>query len=983
MKKAKTLATGKNSLLQKLIFNNSYCWVAALCAAGISLVIAFCFNMVPFGDITILRMDMYHQYCPLFAEFYDRVTGLRSFLYSWETGMGSAFLGNFYNYLCSPSAIFVLLFGHENVPEAIAAMIFSKAAFAAASFTYYLKKAYGKHDFSTAAFGILYCMCGWFIAYYWDVMWVDSMVFFPFVVLGIERIIKERKPLTYTVALFLTLLTNYYMGYMVCIFSVLYFFVCYFSNYDFNQKDGKEFYWLNGDGKRSVPLLQKLRHSLFLEGGFTFAGAALAAGALAAFALVPVYFVLKTSYATSDTFPSEWNSYFSVFDFLANHLPSLEPTIRSSGEDVLPNIFCGTATVMLVPLYLFTRSVPAREKVANVTLLAVFYASFSYNVLNFMWHGFHYPSDLPYRFSFMYCFILITMAFKAYIRLREFSGRQVLGTGVAVLFFVIFVQELGSKNVTDLTVILSAVFIVTFTLVLLSARNKKYQQSGVAVLLLCCVIGETVCCSTNHYDIDQPKTNYAGDYQDFVALKKAIDKQDNELFDRMELTYNRARMDPAWYNYNGISTFTSMAYESLSALEKSLGLAGNNVDSYTYHLQTPVYNMMHALKYVVNNDTTVVVENDYYTELATVGKFTAYENEYYLPLGFCVNEDITDWYSEGDNPFAVQSQWLELASGVPDVYGKMEIGNINYYNVNEITSGLSSGNIYFDKTNFGEEGEVTFMLSVEEVKHCYLYVKSSNFDSIQIRVHDETVTQYTDDPYIYDLGIVSPEQAVAVIITIGNDTDYGNMQFLPYTVDEDVLAAAYDALSQNTMAVTAFSDTHIKGNITVPEGSLIYTSIPYDEGWKVTLNGKQVSPENLIALGNGLLCIKAEPGAYEIEFRFTPKGLILGIGISAVTLLALAALFIFTRLLKKKKAAAAVSATVPVIYEAEEDIEEIAFSEPMPVNGEPVAAPDPAAFSADETETGQAVLNTEKTEKTEAAPTFNNTDSESGPSAEV
>ena len=111
------------------------------------------------------------------------------------------------------------------MPEAIASMIVAKAGLAAAAFTYYLKKSQGRHDFSSAAFGVLYAMCGYFIAYYWNVMWIDTMAYFPLVILGIENIINRRSPKLYIPMLAITLLTNYYMGYMVCIFSVLYFIV--------------------------------------------------------------------------------------------------------------------------------------------------------------------------------------------------------------------------------------------------------------------------------------------------------------------------------------------------------------------------------------------------------------------------------------------------------------------------------------------------------------------------------------------------------------------------------------------------------------------------------------------------------------------------------------------------------------------------------------------------------------------------------------
>ncbi|MBR2732592.1 MAG: YfhO family protein, partial [Clostridia bacterium] len=227
----------KRTLLRRLFYDQRFCWISALCTVGIMMLICYCYGLFPFGDSTILRMDLYHQYGPLFAELYDRVTGLKSLFYSWQTGLGSPFLGNYFNYLSSPSAIIILLLGHENMPESIAGMIIVKAALSACSFTYYLKRSQRRHDFTTAAFGILYAMCGYFVAYYWNVMWMDAMVYFPMVMLGIERIIHRRKPALYIAALALTLLSNYYMGYMTCVFSVIYYLIHYFTYYNVTTLD--------------------------------------------------------------------------------------------------------------------------------------------------------------------------------------------------------------------------------------------------------------------------------------------------------------------------------------------------------------------------------------------------------------------------------------------------------------------------------------------------------------------------------------------------------------------------------------------------------------------------------------------------------------------------------------------------------------------------------------------------------------------------
>ena len=189
----KKLKIDKKSV-KSFIDENIYIAVAFLCASALMLLTYYIFDIIPFGQSTVLRMDLFHQYGPLFAELYDRLTDFKNMLYSWNTGGGGSFLGNYYNYLSSPvGGLIVLLAGHENVPEAIGVMVLVKNALSASVFAYFLKKSFGRNDFSIAAFGLLYSFSAFFIAYYWNIMWIDAMYLLPLVVLGIQNIINKRK----------------------------------------------------------------------------------------------------------------------------------------------------------------------------------------------------------------------------------------------------------------------------------------------------------------------------------------------------------------------------------------------------------------------------------------------------------------------------------------------------------------------------------------------------------------------------------------------------------------------------------------------------------------------------------------------------------------------------------------------------------------------------------------------------------------------
>ena len=217
--------------ISDLIKENKYILLSGGASLFIILLVYFCYSIIPFGDGIIYRMDLYHQYGPLFSELYDRLISGETLIYSWNTGLGSSFLGNYFNYLSSPISFIILLFGHKNTFEAVAAMIAIKAVISSMSMSYYLKKSQNSDGLSVAAFGIMYAFCGYFIAYYWNVMWIDAMYILPFIVLGIEKIINTGKSKTYIIALTLAIFSNYYIGFMLCIFSCIYFvyyYICCF-----------------------------------------------------------------------------------------------------------------------------------------------------------------------------------------------------------------------------------------------------------------------------------------------------------------------------------------------------------------------------------------------------------------------------------------------------------------------------------------------------------------------------------------------------------------------------------------------------------------------------------------------------------------------------------------------------------------------------------------------------------------------------------
>lgn len=889
----------RNSRLARFVDNNIYVALAFLCSTVLMLLVYYCYEIIPFGGRTVLRMDLFHQYGPLFAEFYDRITEGKSLLYSWTSGGGGSFLGNYYNYLSSPiGAVIALIAGHENIPEAVGAMVLIKNALAASTFAFYLKKSTKRNDFTISAFGLLYAFCGFFIAYYWNIMWIDAMYLLPLTILGIENIIKERKCILYIVSLAVAFFSNYYMAYMICIFAVIYFIVYYISKNSFKDSYHDIPTRINEEGQQESTLINKILYNRFLRSGVLFASSSIIAALLTAFALIPTYFCLKACSATSGTFPTDPIYYNTIFDFIANHLAALEPTIRSSGDTVLPNVYSGVLAVILLPLYAFCNKISAKEKTAHIVLLAIFFVGFNLNYANYILHALHFPNDLPFRFSFIYSFFILKMAYQVILHIKSISIKGIVGSGLGVLLFTILVQEIGMGNVDNDTVYITVGFTAAYTLILGLMKKKDIAQSAVALLLMCCVFSEVALADIDHIKITQEKVNFVNDYDDFRALKKTLDKKEESDDYRMELTWSNTIMDPSWFNYNGLSVFSSMAYEKSANLQDKLGMDSNYINSYIYYSQTPVYNAMMSLKYLVKNDDRNI-NTDLYEFVANCGKYTAYENKYYMPLAYTVNDKMIDFNYDYSNPFDVHNDFWYYSTGIYGVLKAIDVQEYYTENISDNGTDFYNNSFSYFKEITDADGKITLQYYIPESQNVYLFFKGSTIENIDVYTESSgfSTVQNLSEPYILDCGKCSPGEILTVEVPIPTGKDSGYIECYVAGLDMDILDAGYEVLKQGALNITEFDETYIKGTVDVSENKMLYTSINYDEGWTVKVDGKEAEK---VKIGDALIGINLDEGNHEIEFKYEPQGLRIGIIISAATLILLI-LFILIRFILNKR----------------------------------------------------------------------------------
>jgi len=872
----------KNGRVYKLVFEHRFVLLSMAATLLCLIFIYMLFKVFPFGDTTVLRMDLYHQYGPLFAELFDRVTEHKTFLYSMTSGGGSSFLGNYFNYMSSPLTALIFLFDRIQISYAISFLVGLKCMLSAGAFTYYLKISQNGNSAPASAFGVLYAFCAYFLAYFWNIMWLDAMFIFPFIILGIERLIKKGSARLYIASLTLLLFSNYYMGFMACLFSVIYFFAYYFINNASSDILNKE---LTFEKKLSF---KRLMNYKLADRALRFAGASLLTGMLCAVFLIPVYFILTGSSATSGNFPSSVKMYFSAFEFIKSHFAFIETTIRSSGEDVLPNVYCGIICLILVPLFVVNKEIRLKEKGIYIILLLLLFFSFDLNMANYVWHAFHFPNDLPYRFSYMYSFILLVISFKSFKHLKAIGIKEIGYVSMAWIAMVIIADEMKTEKMESITVYVTAAFIIIWCAVLFMKKRNTGGKMIIGVLILAVTFCEVIVSDTKAFNLSQKQTDYVASYDTYREDIAYLKDNDNELY-KTELTKLNTRMDPCLYGYNGISTFSSMAYENYSVLQYCLGMYGNRINSYTYNTQTPVYNMMYNIKYLIHKDEGTRPSTDLYTKCyeSTDGKSVIFKNDYFLPVAFCANENINGWDTTENNPFRVQGEFFERATGIKDVFRE-----VNY--ISSSGDGVTCDNINGNGSYwFGcreSSGRISITVKPDTDGNVYLYLASKDITAISCQSGEDIITQDIETPYILDLGYRTVNEEIEISLDCSKEeSDSGSLDIYCCSIDKKALDFGYGKLKATAMQVDAFSETKICGTVTAKENCVLYSSIPYDSGWTVKVDGQKAET---FGIGGSQLGIMLKPGEHTVEYKYMPKGMLAGTAISLAALLLLIGLLV-------------------------------------------------------------------------------------------
>lgn len=795
----------------------------------ICVIICIGNGVYPFGDNCILHIDMYHQYCPFFTEFLNKLQSGGSLQYSWNLGLGSDFVSLYAYYLASPLNFLILLCPKSHVIEFMTLLIILKISASGLTFFLYIRHHYklvGKDGrmhknqvIPAIVFSTAYALSGFVAAYSWDIIWMDCIALFPLIMIGLERLVQEKKAGLYYITLALCIFCNYYISIMICIFLVFAFVLLFFS-----QKKGK--------------------------GGavLRFGWYSLLAGASSAILLLPEIAVLSVSGSAEGGFPKTAEFYFNILAELGR---GAAVTSVYTGNDHWPNLYAGAFSLFLVWIYVLNRRISWKEKVPRIAMLAFFLVSFAENQLDYIWHGMHFPQALPGRQSFLYSFVLLSMGFAA---VRKRKGTKIWHIAVAAIvsmMLLLLSGWYGDETVTEpVSLVITALFIcvyaVTFVLTKITGKKKRLAFAQFAVFVAVAELAINMAATGFGTTSRVAYTEKQTDYENLLKTAKEDNEETGSGFYRVEDTERKTKNDDSLYGYASATIFSSLMNLDVSHLFQSLFMEGGK-NFYCYNGATPLSSSLFSVKYMLSD--SALEESPYRTLIGGSGSSFLYRNNYSLPLGFVMDEQaIANWTSSTADRMA---------------------------SLNSLTSALGAeGQMLYPATCVTDANAGDTTIDIAEDGYYYADYVSCTSDTLTVNRSDGWTKQYskTSHRYLIELGECKAGDEIHIL-----NSNMESIEFQVYQLNEKVVQQAFDTLNAQTMQLTDMTDRKIEGKIQVQNAGRLILSVPADEGWTLYVDGKETEIE---PLADALVGVHLEKGSYTIKLCYTTPGLKVGAGIS-------------------------------------------------------------------------------------------------------
>lgn len=537
----------------------------------------------PFGTQAIGKSDAIAQYKPM---LYNFIMSLKNGIlesYSFNNGLGNPFLFNYTYYLISPLNLIALLFKNGDIMYL--SVIIIKMIFTSIFTTFYAKK-HNCTNFISFIATLSYVFSSWFLAYYYNIMWLDTFMIFPLFQYGLEQLIKEKKIYVYIFSLAYLYITNFFLAFSVLVYGLIYYII---RNFFYEEKNIKE----------------KFKNTL------VFIISTILAVLLILFYLIILINVKKqTGLGASDV--TEANYIVSTIDLIKSLFYGTTNITTEFSGSTYPNIASNTIILISIFYFFINKKINIKDKLFALISITLVTASIMIKNFDYVLNMFHNVVGLTYRYSFIIVFLSIIMFIHNSNNIDMKDKKKIL----IIPLILVLLLLLNIKNMEFNIFILNLVCILAYTILIIFYTDTKLYKILIATVLVIQTL--YVCCNSIPSNIEKEELSY-NYFQTEKTTYRVNTIDENDFLNKNMYT-----------NENATYLFTSMTYNPVLEMTNNLGCnSGNN--SITCYLDNDLFNMLFNVKneyylekiYSVNSETANVILDELSVKKATEDLITA------------------------------------------------------------------------------------------------------------------------------------------------------------------------------------------------------------------------------------------------------------------------------------------------------------------------------------------------------------------------
>lgn len=821
---------------------------------------------------TILFQDSNAQYID-FLNYYKSVFhGENNLFYTFNSGMGVGTIPFFTYYLMSPFNLITLLFPNEFVALSYIVIIIMKIGAIGLSSYWAFKKLSKRGGRFSLIFSLAYTLSAYTLNYFIHFEWLDALILLPIICVGIDNIIDKKKSTLYVVSLCLALITNYYTGFMICIFAVIWFIFRSINRPTFSRK-------------ASVVALRRFIISSLIAGG------------VSAVVLIPTVFGMMNGQGRFDPEAFTLTERFP--------LVSLIEQLTSNSSFGLPLLFTGIPAIILLVLFFLNQHIPKKERVSAALIVAFFALSVSINVFCAIWHGGSLERGAPARFTFTCIFFICYLAMRSLQEIKHLKPKTVSLTCFffSTLYLLVLQRDLTESEVGLLLfdLLLIAITAAILNRYLSRKSSEKKMTLAILVLNLACLLAFAISSIPALVELEHGVTPVRQAHDDIQTISAVVNESKKTIssFCRTEKTFLRTENDSLEFLYNGVSSYASSSNDEDDYLLQTMGIAGrfgantvfdnanNGAVSYGDAQSLTVTSLLGICQIISDKQLPA----EFYDKTAELSNFNVYQYKNNLGIGLFSKDSFSE-YDLGDE-------------------------NLNenvFANLNDIASGITGKDFQIFKPV--KKVERT-LVNLTEQDNRYTKIDSGLDGEIILKIHNPTKSTV----YYYTQYLKSDEQALAGRGTISisevlKKTDSGEFEHLTHLnnaalnfgsdeeieikirvfVDELTLSPEeiyyedineykkfYGLASAQKVEVEKEGGSFLRFQTSSSEDGYLLLTIPYDKSWKIRADGNLVPAQR--ALG-AFMAVPISAGDHTITMEYKPRGLVLGTVISSLSIVA-------------------------------------------------------------------------------------------------